>query len=84
VAAHLLVATGTEREISLAGKDDDPDLRILVRHVEGAEHFRDRQRAEGVAHLRAVDGDLGDRAVFRRLVTDVFEVMFGNPHRRAI
>ena len=84
VATHFLVAAGTEREIALAGENNRADLRILMRYVEGAEHFRDRQRTEGIVHFRAVDGYFGDRAVVRRLVTDVFEVIFGNPHRGLI
>ena len=76
VTTHLLVSSGAEGQIALAGEDDGSHIRILVCHVEGAKHFRYRLRPEGIAHLRAVDRHFGDGAVLRRLVTDVFELVF--------
>src|SRR5437773_9059328 len=41
-------------------EDDDADLRVVARHVEGLLQLADGERAKCVADLRPVDGDLGD------------------------
>ncbi len=69
VAAHALVAAGAEGVGSLAGEDDDADLRVLARGGERVRQLDQRLRPEGVAHLGPVDGDLGDAV--RGLVADV-------------
>src|SRR5438067_6197205 len=76
--AHALIAAGAERLIAFAGEDDDADLRVVAGHVEGLLQLADGERAKGVAHLRPVDGDLGD-AVGGALVLDVLELMDGLP-----
>jgi hypothetical protein len=73
VAAHALVAARAEGERSLAGEDDDADHGILAGALEGVRQLDDRLRAEGVADLGAVDGDLGD-PVAAELVADVLVV----------
>ena len=70
VAAHALVAAGAERERALAGEDDHADRRVLAGQLERVGDLDDGLRPEGVAHLRAVDGDLRD-AVAAELVADV-------------
>lgn len=82
VAANSLVAARAEREIAFAGEDDHADLWVFMRHIKSTQHFGDGFRSECVAHFGAVDRDLGNRTVFARLVTDVFEIKFGNPHGR--
>jgi hypothetical protein len=46
------------------------DRRVLARALQRVGDLDDGLRAEGVAHLRAVDGDLGD-PVAAGLVADV-------------
>src|SRR3954454_4522620 len=60
VAAHALVATRAECERSLAGEDDHADVEVLAGPLEGVGDLDQRLRAEGVAHLGAVDRDLRD------------------------
>ena len=60
VAADALVAAGAERLRSLAGQDDDADLGVVARLLEGVRQLEQRLRPEGVAHLGPVDRDLGD------------------------
>ncbi len=69
VAAHALVAARAEGQRALAGEDDGPDRAVLARVLEGAPDLDQRLGAEGVAHLGAVDGDLGDAV--SELVADV-------------
>jgi len=69
VTADLLVAPGTEGVRSLAGEDDHPDGRVVPGGVEGVGQLEEGLGAEGVADLRAGDGQLGDAV--RHLVADV-------------
>ena len=73
VAADALVAARAEGERALAGEDDHADVGVLARLLERPRDLDDRLRPEGVAHLRPVDGDLGD-AVAGGLVADVLVV----------
>ena len=72
LAAHALVSAGAEGVGALAGQDDDADLLVVARVLEGPAHLFDGERPEGVAHLGAVDRDAGD-ALLALLVLDVFE-----------
>ena len=80
VAADLLVAAGAKREIASTGENDGSDFRVLVGEVEGDEHFLHRERAERIAHFRAVDGDFGNAPFIRGFITDVLEFAHGGPH----
>ena len=57
---HLLVTAGAEGLPTLAGEDDHADGLIVPRVVQRPDHLLHRQRPEGVANLRAVDGDFRD------------------------
>src|SRR5699024_9823002 len=65
-AADALVTTGAEcppavlRGRSVAGQQDGADVRGAARVVERAVQLVDGVRAEGVAHLRPVEGDADD------------------------
>jgi len=59
VTPDLLVAARAERQLALAGEDDDADAGVVARQVERLRHLEHRQRAEGVADLRPADRDLG-------------------------
>src|SRR3954452_1904227 len=82
IAAHVLVAARAERPVALAGQDDHADLRIFAGKLKRARQLDHRLRAERVAHLRAVDGDLRD-PVAGGLVADVLEVVSLGPHAGA-
>src|SRR3954451_3156211 len=82
VATHVLVAARAERPVALAGQDDHADLRIFAGKLKRARQLDHRLRAERVAHLRAVDGDLRD-PVAGGLVADVLEVVSLGPHAGA-
>src|SRR5689334_3993495 len=69
VAAHLLVAPRAEGPLALAGQHHHADLGILAGKLHRCRHLDQRLGAEGVQHLGAVDGDLGD--ALRDLVADV-------------
>ena len=69
LAAHLLVAAARERLVARARQDDHADVVVLPRVLERLDHLVDRQRTEGVAHLRTVDRDGRDAAAL--LVEDV-------------
>src|SRR4051812_39515460 len=79
VAAHALVAARAECLVALAGQDDHADVGVLARELERPRHLDHRLRAERVAHLGAVDGDLRD-PVAGGLVADVLEVISAGPH----
>ena len=72
VAAHVLVAARAEGQRPLAGEDDHPDRGVLARALERVRDLDQRLRPERVAHLRAVDRDLGDAV--GELVADVLVV----------
>src|SRR6201999_4378903 len=78
VAAHALVAAGAERLVALAGQHDHADLGVLAGALERAGDLDQRLRPERVAHLRAVDGDLGD-PVAGGLIPDVLVLAGGRP-----
>src|SRR4051794_11953589 len=78
VAAHALVAARAEGERPLAGEDDHADLGVLAGALEGGGELDHRLRAERVADLGAVDGDLGD-PVAAELVADVLVLGAGRP-----
>ena len=54
------VAPGAESFVAGTGENDYADIVSLAADDEGFRHLRNRGRRKGVAHLRAVDGDLGD------------------------
>src|ERR1700730_2800049 len=60
VAPDALVTARAEGFGAGAGEDDDADLWIVTPLVEGVAQFENRRGPEGVSHLGAVDGDLGD------------------------
>ena len=62
IAADALVTARAERLGSRAGEHDDPDRRVVARHLEGACKLEERGRPERIAHLGPVDGQLGDAA----------------------
>ncbi len=70
VASDSLVAAGAEREVALAGQDNDADLVVVPREVEGLGQLEQGLRPERVADLRPVDRDLRD-SVPRNLIADV-------------
>src|SRR5439155_26570278 len=68
--------------VARAGEDDHAGFRIFVRVGETRLQLEERLRAEGVAHLGPVDGDLGDAAGL--LVDDVLVLLDQVPlHRSA-
>ena len=69
VASDALIATRAERQVTLAGEDDHAHGAVVASIVEGLSQLEQRLGAKRVAHLRPVDGDLGDP--LGRLVTDV-------------
>ena len=78
VAADVLIAAGAEGVRALAGEDDHADLGVLASALERVGDLDQRLGPEGVADLRAVDGDLGD-AVAAQLVADVGVVALRGP-----
>ena len=60
LAAHLLVAARTEGLVAGAGQDDGANGVVVVGAMEGVDQLLDGFRAEGIAPIRPVDGDLGD------------------------
>ena len=84
VTPHLLVAAGAEGQITGPGEDDDADAGIEAGIVQRLHHLLHRQRPEGVAHLRTIDGDLGD-PLFGLVVADVLKVAAAVvPERRGV
>src|SRR5207248_5963519 len=78
-----LVAAGTERLGSRAGEDGDADIGVLAHVLEAFLQLEQGLRAEGVADLGTVDGDLRDPAP-RFFVDDVFVLLHQVPlHRSA-
>ena len=69
VSTDLLIAARGERVGAFAREDHDADLGVVARDLERRDQLLRRQGAEGVAHFRAVDRDLRDRA--GRFVPDV-------------
>ena len=60
VAADALVAARAERLIAGPGEDDRRDLDVVASAAERVAELAQGRRAEGVAHLGAVDRDLRD------------------------
>ena len=82
-AADTLVAAGAERLGARSGEDGDAGLGILADVLEALLQLEESLRAEGVADLGAVDGDLRD-PVARFLVDDVLVLLHQVPlHRSA-
>ena len=75
VAAHALIAAGTERLGPLARKDDHADRRVVAGELERVAQLEQGARAERVADFRTADGDLGDAV--GGLVADVGEAVGG-------
>jgi hypothetical protein len=73
--ALALVAAGGERPIAGAGEHHDPDVAVLPGGAEGRDQLVDGPGAEGVQHLRPVDGDPGHAVA--RVVEDVLEGRHG-------
>ena len=70
VAADLLVATGAEGLLAKTGEDDGADMIVITGIGQGLQHLFHGAGAEGVAHLGAVDGDLGN-AILGLVIEDV-------------
>jgi hypothetical protein len=62
LAAHALVAAGTESLLALAGEEHHAHLRVFIGAVEGVDELKQGLGAEGIAHLGTIDRDLGDAA----------------------
>src|SRR5690606_36498872 len=60
VATDLLIATGAERLLAEAGEYDGADMIVIAGIGQRLPHLFDGAGAEGVAYLRAIDGDLGN------------------------
>ena len=73
IPPHLLISAGAEGQLSFTGEDDDTDPGIEAGILQGFHHLLHRQRPESIAHLGAVDGDLGN-TLFRFVVTDILKV----------
>jgi len=77
--ADGLVAAGGEgppsvRAGTVAGQQDTPHVGLLAGAVEGGVQFVDGPGAEGVANVRAVEGDPDRPRVDRAVVGDVLGV----------
>src|SRR5688572_18083227 len=57
------VGAGHERLVARAGNDDRANARIVFQQERRAAQLVDGGEIEGVEHLRAVDGDDGNRAI---------------------
>src|SRR6478736_1104732 len=82
VPAHRLVTAGAKGVLAVlrrarAREEHDTDLLVLPRVEQGRVHLDHRLRPEGVALLRAVDGDAGDAAGL--VVEDVLVFFRGFP-----
>jgi hypothetical protein len=75
IAADFLIAAGAECFIAFAGQDNHADIVVIAGIRQRLNHLFHGQRAEGVAHLRAVDGDFGNPV--RRFVVTNVGVAFG-------
>ena len=83
ITPNSLVTTGAEGLGPGAGEQDDSDRGIVSRDLEGARQLEERRRSKGVAHLRPVDGELGDAAC--GLVADVLPLSRRDPvHRTSL
>ena len=84
VAADHLVAAAAEGPVTLAGEDDDADAVVIARLIEGVGDLEERLGPEGIALVRAIDGDLGDAGGIARrvLVTDIAVVPDAHPLAR--
>ena len=80
IAAHLLVTTGAESLVALAGQNDHADRGVVAAMIERIFHFFHGLRTEGIAHLGTVDRDLGDPVV-RLLELEVGVVLDFVPSR---
>jgi hypothetical protein len=69
ITSDSLIASGTERLVSLAGNNDYAYLRILTSILKDASHLEDRPGSKGVALLRTINSDLGD--TFSLVVPDI-------------
>ncbi len=75
VAAHFLIAAGTERFFAFPGKDNHADIVVVTGICQRLDHLFNGDRTKRVTHLGTVDGDFGD-PVCRFMVTNV-GVTFG-------
>src|ERR1700730_3579475 len=53
------VGAGAERPVAGAGEDNDADLRLIARPLEGAQQVGEHAAAQGVALVGPVEGDCG-------------------------
>src|SRR4029079_9022195 len=60
MSSDSLVSSRTESLFSLPCQNDDSDILIIARIVQGLHHLDHCERTEGIAHFRAIDRDLGD------------------------
>ncbi|VGP32029.1 hypothetical protein SB00610_01825 [Klebsiella quasipneumoniae subsp. similipneumoniae] len=84
IAADFLIAAGAKGFLTFPGQDNHPDIVVITGIRQCLDHFFDGQRAEGVAHLRAVDSNFGN-AVGRFVVANI-GIAFGTivPFNRGI
>lgn len=57
ITTHFLVTTGAERFIACASQNDHADIVVITRICQCLDHLFYRQRTEGIAHLRTINGD---------------------------
>ena len=69
VAAHSLVATRAKSLVANTGQDDDTDLGIELRVMQGIYQLLHGFRAKRVTPLRAIDGDT--RNAFSEIVANI-------------
>jgi hypothetical protein len=72
ISTNTLIPAGAKGQRSFSGQNDDTDLMIVPRFLQGLPHFRDCQWSERIPDLGAVDRDLGH--ALGLLVADVGEV----------
>src|SRR5262249_20348915 len=77
VAADLLVTARAEGLGAGAGQDDNGDMGVVARDVEGVAELEERPGTEGVADVGAVDRDLGNAV--HRVVPDVVVLAAAHP-----
>jgi len=75
IATHFLITAGTEGFVPFAGENNHADAVVITRIRQRLDHLFDRQRAERITHLRAVNGNFGN-AVGGFLITNI-GVTFG-------
>ncbi|AAN81260.1 hypothetical protein i14_2605 [Escherichia coli str. 'clone D i14'] len=60
ITTYFLVTTGAERFIACTSQNDHADVVVITRIRQRLDHLFYRQRTEGIAHLRTINGDFCD------------------------